>query len=260
MKKLSKLVLVLFSVIILIFGVVINLLVIGWLDYNTAFSLIEKILTTSPQNKVILGITEICMLFAIICIFADSGSKVNNLADSWKNLKSAGGEASLNANASWLDGTKEKLENDIGEINLKATATVGNIKWEAGQTNQQVVDKNGKSHTIYKELGGLFKNGKWKPIQKYAAGGVPNRGEMFVAREKGAELVGRIGGGTGVMNNDQIVASVSAGVYKAVVAAMANAPTSQTNVTLQGDVAKLFRVVRSEGLDYQRRTGNPVFP
>lgn len=75
MKKLSKLVLVLFSVIILVFGVVINLLVIGWLDYNTAFSLIEKILTTSPQNKIILGITEICMLFAIICIFADSGSK-----------------------------------------------------------------------------------------------------------------------------------------------------------------------------------------
>ena len=38
MKKLSKLVLVLFSVIILIIGVVINLLVIGWLDYDTAFS------------------------------------------------------------------------------------------------------------------------------------------------------------------------------------------------------------------------------
>ena len=191
---------------------------------------------------------------------ADSGSKVNNLADSWKNLKSAGGEANLNANANWAEGTKEKLESNLGELNLKATATVENIKWEAGQTSQQVVDKNGKSHTIYKALGGLFKNGKWKPIQKYAAGGVPNRGEMFVAREKGAELVGRIGGGTGVMNNDQIVASVSAGVYKAVVAAMANAPTSQTNVTLQGDVAKLFRVVRSEGLDYQRRTGNPVFP
>ena len=75
MKKLSKLVLVLFSVIILVFGVIINLLVIGWLDYNTAFSLIQKILTTSPQNKIILGITEICMLFSIICIFADSGSK-----------------------------------------------------------------------------------------------------------------------------------------------------------------------------------------
>ena len=75
MKKLSKLVLVLFSVIILIIGVVVNLLVIGWLDYSTAFNIIQKLLTTAPQNKIILGITELCMLFAIICIFADSGNK-----------------------------------------------------------------------------------------------------------------------------------------------------------------------------------------
>lgn len=75
MKKLSKLVLVLFSVIILIIGVVVNLLVIGWLEYNTAFGIIQKILTTAPQSKIVLGITEVCMLFAIICIFADSGSR-----------------------------------------------------------------------------------------------------------------------------------------------------------------------------------------
>ena len=75
MKKLSKLVLVLFSIIILIIGVIINLLVIGWLDYSTAFNAIQKVLTTAPQNKIVLGITEFCMLFAIICIFADSGDK-----------------------------------------------------------------------------------------------------------------------------------------------------------------------------------------
>ena len=73
MKKLSKLVLVIFSVIILIIGVVINLFVIGWLEYNTVFSIIQKVLTTAPQNKIVLGITEICMFFAIICIFVDSG-------------------------------------------------------------------------------------------------------------------------------------------------------------------------------------------
>ena len=78
MKKLSKLVLVLFSVIILVFGVVINLLAIGWLDYDTAFSIIQKILTTSPQNKIVLVINGFCMLFAVICIFADSGSKEEN--------------------------------------------------------------------------------------------------------------------------------------------------------------------------------------
>lgn len=46
-------------------------------------------------------------------------------------------------------------------------------------------------------------------------------GQMFIAREAGPELVGTIGGHTAVMNNDQIVSSVSDGVYRAVSAAMA---------------------------------------
>ena len=36
---------------------------------------------------------------------------------------------------------------------------------------------------------------------------------MFIAREAGPELVGRIGSNTAVMNNNQIVSSVAAGVY-----------------------------------------------
>jgi hypothetical protein len=81
---------------------------------------------------------------------------------------------------------------------------------------------------------------------------------MFIAREAGPELVGNLGGSTAVMNNDQIVASVSDGVYKAVVAAMSGMQTG-TTVTLEGDAAKMFKVVQKYGNDYQRRTGNPVF-
>ena len=64
--------------------------------------------------------------------------------------------------------------------------------------------------------GGVFSGGRWHPIQQYASGGVPNQGQLFVARESGAELVGTLGGHTAVMNNDQIVASVSAGVARAI--------------------------------------------
>ncbi|MBQ9613962.1 MAG: apolipoprotein A1/A4/E family protein [Lachnospiraceae bacterium] len=64
--------------------------------------------------------------------------------------------------------------------------------------------------------GGVYDNKTWKPIQRYAAGGSPEGGQMFIAREKGPELVGTLGGHTAVMNNDQIVASVSAGVAKAI--------------------------------------------
>ena len=49
----------------------------------------------------------------------------------------------------------------------------------------------------------------------YASGGFPEKGEMFIAREQGPELVGKIGGQTAVMNNGQIVQSVASGVRDA---------------------------------------------
>ena len=68
--------------------------------------------------------------------------------------------------------------------------------------------------------GGILKNGKWQNITQYADGGLPSIGEMFIAREAGPELVGKIGNSTAIMNNMQIVDSVKAGVYEAVSMAM----------------------------------------
>lgn len=52
-------------------------------------------------------------------------------------------------------------------------------------------------------------------INVYAEGGFPDMGEMFIAREAGPELVGRIGNKTTVANNDQIVDGISSGVRDA---------------------------------------------
>lgn len=49
----------------------------------------------------------------------------------------------------------------------------------------------------------------------FASGGFPEHGEMFIAREAGPEMVGRIGGRTAVANNDQIVSAVAGGVQSA---------------------------------------------
>lgn len=109
--------------------------------------------------------------------------------------------------------------------------------------------------------GGVYVNGKWKPVTTYATGGKPLSGEMFLARENGMpEMVGKIGNHTAVANNDQIVASVSDGVYRAVRAAMSGS-SNETNVNIElvGDTKKLFKAIRKEGNEYQRRTGNPVW-
>lgn len=59
-------------------------------------------------------------------------------------------------------------------------------------------------------------------IPRLAEGGIVNEGQMFIAREAGPELVGNIGRKTAVANNDQIIAGIEGGVYRAMVAANAN--------------------------------------
>jgi len=86
-------------------------------------------------------------------------------------------------------------------------------------------------------------------------GGFVDQGQLFIAREAGPELVGTIGGRTAVANNDQIVESVSRGVYQAVVAAMSSQQqgrgVTEVRVYLDGkDITRAVEIEqRDRGLD-----------
>lgn len=118
--------------------------------------------------------------------------------------------------------------------------------------------------------GGSIKIGNFKfslprfNLSWYANGGFPGMGEMFVARESGPELVGRMGNRSAVANNNQIIAGIRAGVFEAVVNAFEsmqgrNDRGQELHIYLEGDAKKLFKVIRQEGNNYQKQTGNPVF-
>lgn len=120
--------------------------------------------------------------------------------------------------------------------------------------------------------GGIFENGSWHNIAKYANGGTPNMGQLFYAREAGPELVGTLKGrGTAVVNNDQIVASVSQGVSDAVYNVMTPVLTSLvTSINRmnssgtplyvegvsEGDIVK---ITQNANADYKKRYGRPLF-
>ena len=55
----------------------------------------------------------------------------------------------------------------------------------------------------------------FKNIFGFASGGFPDAGQLFIAREAGAEMVGSLGGHTAVANNDQIVEGIRKGVEAA---------------------------------------------
>ena len=76
---------------------------------------------------------------------------------------------------------------------------------------------------ILRYVGKAYKEGVGKigffdifRIPQLADGGIMSRGQIFMARENGPELVGRHGNKSVVMNNNQIVQSVSTGVGNAV--------------------------------------------
>lgn len=115
--------------------------------------------------------------------------------------------------------------------------------------------------TAKKAGGGIYTGGMWHNIAHYAVGteNAP-AGQLFIAREAGPELVGTIAGHTSVMNNDQIVASVSDGVARAVRSVMASG-NQNVNVVfkVEGDPNGIFHVTQQKANEYYRATGNPAF-
>ena len=65
-----------------------------------------------------------------------------------------------------------------------------------------------------------------------ADGGLPSVGQHFIAREAGPELVGNIGRSSAVVNNDQIVQSVSQGVAQAVAGVMSSGGSGDQPINL----------------------------
>ena len=100
----------------------------------------------------------------------------------------------------------------------------------------------------YTSNGGRGYNGGGKG---FASGGFPDRGQMFIAREAGPELVGTIGGQTAVANNDQIIEGISAGVYNAIM----SAGGMGAKFEIVGDMGKFLRVQQKAQYNEDLRLG-----
>lgn len=180
------------------------------------------------------------------------------------NVKKAGGTWWKDVSNEW----KEKVINAGRTLKIGISFATNALKnlWSSVSTffSGKTVNVKTKGSTTKKADGGVFSGGSWKPIKKYAVGGLPNMGQMFVAREAGPELVGTLGGHTAVMNNDQIVSSVSAGVAQAVkeviqpLVKMGGGNNRPIQISLDGKV--IFDSTRQSAQEYFNRTGMSPFP
>ena len=165
-------------------------------------------------------------------------------ADATKNVQAA--IDAIKNDAQFMIGTASNwLEGSSKERSLSQSAFASDrIKSIASQLNGGTVSfpkvsvskgkfiiENGKNGYDMSDV--LSVMGAWYErfqTKGYQMGGIPNAGEIFVARENGTpEFVGSFGNKTAVANNDQIVTAVANGVAMAN-DSLRNAIENQTNV------------------------------
>lgn len=179
---------------------------------------------------------------------------INSIKSAWNSIKAGTKSVLVKARTSGQSAIEKLkkawkgLKSKTIKLGIKISGVVGNVK---KVLNSKIIKP------LNKKLPKIFPK-----IPLFAQGGFPNMGQMFIARERGPEMVGKIGSRNAVVNNNQIVEGVANGVYNAVVSAMAtvgNNQGSNVNINLVGDTKKIFKVVQQEGRNYQLATGNAVF-
>ena len=160
-----------------------------------------------------------------------------------------------------IESKKPKINVDIPDVSGKA--------WNAWSKVNSVFANNPialKFIASAESIGSSLKNAFSHVfgVRAYATGGFPDVGQMFIARERGPELVGTIRGRSAVANNDQIIAGISSGVYEAVLAAMqAMGGNNSQNINLENyivvDEKIMQKQVTKADEKHLRKTGKPLF-
>lgn len=174
----------------------------------------------------------------------------------------------------WADAYKRFMDaKEAEEKTAEATENLGESARNASDKTKELVEnleilsKKKVKVPVTIDIGGssvLNLRGILSPnvsLRAYAGGGLVTAGEVFVARENGIpEMVGSFGNQTAVANNDQIVSGIQAGVYSAMVSALATmGRTSNGDIVINMDGREVFRVVQARANEHFKTTGNPAF-
>lgn len=225
----------------------------GWNSLgNTTVQLGTKLLSgssTSLRNEVWNGWNGLGNTAVSVGTFLKSGSSYGlkkSVVNGWNGLKSTVVSVGTYLRSGATRGLRDSVVNGwngLGGVSVSTGVGIRDSSNDLWNKVQNLWNNYGAKQTLWfqinptaaswtpgrKATGGLYTSGQWRPVTAAASGGAFSTGQMFIAREAGPELVGSIGRSTAVMNNTQIVSSVAAGVYSAVVSAFSQYAATQNS-------------------------------
>ena len=131
MKFLERLALIIYSYIVLILAVILNLLIFNWIDFNTVADMIKALVTNGVVSTVVLIVNIIFILLSIKCIFFDEKSKEKLKEKQGILLKNENGELMI---------SKESINNMVKNAVIGfETVRECNTKIEVDNDNQIII-------------------------------------------------------------------------------------------------------------------------
>lgn len=161
-----------------------------------------------------LALTGVALPLGIALMAAGAVSLAKAKKTDWDTMKKNVGSALDNAKKT-ADDKLSKLKKAFSDAADAASKAWGDIKLKFGQIKLPSIKTIWSAATgaLAQFIPGLPSFSlDWN---YYAKGGFPDVGEMFIARENGAEMVGRMGNKNAVANNEQIVEGIARGVASA---------------------------------------------
>ena len=156
---------------------------------NTMWGGLKTTLSTTWGNIKSTAVTAFSSMKSSICTV-------------WDNLKSHISNA-VSSITGFVDNMKSIVSSGVSAVKGLFDSAVSAAKSAISKVSETLSSIGSSVSNVGSKLG-------------FASGGFPEVGQLFIAREAGAEMVGSIGGRTAVANNDQIVE----GIYQGVLAAM----------------------------------------
>ena len=138
----------------------------------------------------------------------------SSIEDKWTKFKNniSGAAKSVKITTyGWASGIKDKWNKFKKNIKGKTVSIVVNITSSIKKGYNSMVEKIKKFHNKHPILSNLFFPNLHN-LPTLARGGYVNQGQMFIAREAGPEMVGKIGNKSAVANNAQIEGSIARSV------------------------------------------------
>ena len=184
--------------------------------YTDTTNLNGKLELANPElEKAIDLLTNYNLFMSELKLLTEAGGEIRLAKDMFVNLKEVGKQLVTGLNS----GITENMSVVTTSMSSMGTNMINSLNSSLEANKYKV--RNSLSNLFsgvkiklpHFSISGAFNlDQKTTPkinVSWYANGGFPDYGEMFIARESGPELVGRIGNRTAVANNDQIIDGIA---------------------------------------------------